>query len=215
MAIDEELLLNLRRYQASMLRDTYRDLMEDEGYKRLLTFILDTIYTPEDVNAPTDAFKKVYDYFLERPKGKPITILTKLMELNRLSEELDQSLTEQISEIGPTTPAKTAGQAGEPCEITDAVYENALRACNNRKERERHIELFAECVTTLHELTRHSLNAFMFKVIKLLMSYLGRPKVIKVVEEGYGAFLDVEDISRFTRVIKERELKRLERVYGN
>ncbi len=191
-----------------MLKDTYRDLMEDEGSKRLLTFILDTIYTPEDINAPTETFKKVYDYFTSKPKGKSLTILNRLLELYNLSEELDHSLVQKISEANPTP------QGGEAVEITDAVYEGALRACNDRSDRERHIELFVECITTLHQLTRHTLNTFMFKVIKLLMSYLGRPKAIRIVEEGYNAFAGLEDVSRFTDVIKERELKRLERVYG-
>ncbi|MFQ5863171.1 MAG: hypothetical protein ACE5IC_08640, partial [Candidatus Brocadiales bacterium] len=212
---NEELLLKVRRYQASMLRDTYRDLAEDGGCKRLLTFILDAIYTPEDINAPTEAFKKVYGYFTDKPKGKPIIILSKLMELNRLSEELDRSLAQKISEAGLPAAGQTGGQAGEAVEITDAVYEGALRACNNRKDRERHTELFVECITSLHQLTRHPLNAFMFKVIKLLMSYLGRPKAIKVVEEGYNAFVGIEDISQFTNTIKEKELERLERVYGS
>lgn len=196
--VSDELLVEVRRYQASMLKNTYCDLMEDEGFKKLLTFILDTIYTPEDINAPTETFNKVYDYFMERPKGEPVTIITRLWELRCLSEELDRSLAQNLSETG---------------EITDAAYENALRACNNRKDRERHIELFVKCITTLHRLSRHPLNAFMFKVMKLLMSYLGRPKAVKTVEEGYNAFRGVEDIYRFTDVIRERELARLERVY--
>ncbi len=198
MTVNEEPLVKVRRYQASMLKDTYRDLMEDEGYNRLITFLLDTIYTPEGTNAPTEVFGKVYDYFLERPKGKPITILTKLVELNRLTDELDQSLADEI---------------GETSEITDAVYEDALRACNNREERERQIELFVKCITKLHRLTRHPLNAFMFKVMKLLMSYLGRPKAIKAVKEGYSTLLEIEDVSRLTGTIRERELARLEGVY--
>lgn len=208
MITNEELLIKVRRYQASMLKDTYRDLMEDESYKRLLTFILDTIYTSEDINAPTDTFMKVHDYFTDKSKGKAITILTKLLELNHLSLELDQSLAQKISEA-------PGGQTGKASEITNATYEGALRACNNRKDRERHTELFVECITTLHQLTCHPLNAFMFKVIKLLMSYLGRPKAVKIVEEGYNALLDVEDISRLTNVIRKRELERLERAYGN
>lgn len=199
MTVSDELLIKVRRYQAAALKNTYRDLMEDEGSKRLLTFILDTIYTPEDIKAPTETFKKVYEYFMGRPKGEPVLILTKLYELNRLSEELDRSVAQNLDETG---------------EITDTAYENALRACNNREDRERHIELFVKCTNTLHRLSRHPLNAFMFKVMKLLMSYLGRPKAVKTVEEGYNAFRGVEDIYRFTGVIKERELARLERVYG-
>src|SRR3989338_2321339 len=110
----------------------------------------------------------------------------------------DRSIAQNLDEIG---------------EITEAAYEKALRACNNRKDRERHIELFVKCVNTLHRLSRHPLNAFMFKVMKLLMSYLGRPKAVKTVEEGYNALRGVEDIYRFTGVIRERELARLERVY--
>lgn len=199
-AVSDELIITVRRYQVSMLKQTYRDLMEDEGLKRLVTFLLDTVYAPENTNTPSEAFQKVYDYFVERPKGKPIAILTDLLELNRLTDEIDRSLAENI---------------GKASEITDAAYENALRACNNRNERERHIELFAGCVAALHRLTRHPLNTFMFKVIKLLMSYVGHPKAIKIVEEGYGALLGVEDISRFTGAVEERELGRLGRVYGN
>ncbi|MEE9201087.1 MAG: hypothetical protein V3V45_06575 [Candidatus Brocadiales bacterium] len=199
-AVSDELIITVRRYQVSMLKQTYRDLMEDEGLKRLVTFLLDTVYAPEDTNTPSEAFHKVYDYFVERPKGKPIAILTDLLELNRLTDEIDRSLAENI---------------GKASEITDAAYETALRACNNRNERERHIELFAGCVATLHRLTRHPLNTFMFKVIKLLMSYVGHPKAIKIVEEGYGALLGVEDISRFIGAVKERELGGLGRVYGN
>ncbi len=198
--VKDALLIKVRRYQASMLKDTYRDLMEDEDYRRLISFILDTVYASDDINASSEAFKKVYGYFVDRPKGKPIGILTKLLELNRLSEELDRSLVQKIGDAG---------------EITDAAYEEALRACNDRKDRERHIELFVRCINTLHRFSRHPLNAFMFKVIKLLMSYLGRPKAIKAVEEGYNALLGVKDISRFTDAVRERELERLKRVYGN
>lgn len=197
--VSDELLVKVRRYQAAMLKDTYCDLMEDEGFKRLLTFILDTIYAPEDVSVPTETFDKVYDYFMEKPKGEPVAIIARLWELKNLSEELDRSVAQNLSGTG---------------EITDAAYEKALLACNNREDRERHVELFVKCVNTLHRLCRHPLSAFMFKVTKLLMSYLGRPKAVKTVEEGYSAFRGVEDIYRFTGVIRERELARLERVYG-
>ncbi|MGR3296052.1 MAG: FFLEELY motif protein [Candidatus Bathyanammoxibius sp.] len=199
MTVNGEAQVGLRRYQASMLKATYRDLMADEGYNRLIIFLLDTIYNSEDANAPADTFAKVYDYFMERPNGKPIAILTKLVELNRLTEGLDRSLAEEI---------------GKTSEITDAVYVAALHACNNRKERTRHIELFIKCITKLHRLSRHPLNAFIFKVMKLLMSYLGRPKGIKIVEEGYKALLGTEDLSRLTGTIRELELARLERAYG-
>ncbi|MCP4363962.1 MAG: hypothetical protein GY800_01485 [Planctomycetes bacterium] len=199
MTVNEEAQVRLRRYQTSMLKATYRNLMADGGYNRLIIFLLDTIYNSEDAAAPADTFAKVYDYFMERPNGKPIAILTKLVELNRLTDGLDRSLAEEI---------------GETSEITDAVYGAALHACNNREERTRHIELFIKCITDLHRLSRHPLSAFMFKAMKLLMSYLGQPKGIKIVEEGYNALLGTEDLSRLTGTIRERELARLERAYG-
>lgn len=197
---NDELLIKVRRYQASMLKDAYHDLMEDEGYRKLVTFLLDTVYAPEDIYATAEAFGVMYDYSIKRLKDEPAAMFSKLMELNRLTDEIDRSLAQKI---------------GGASEITGATYGDALRACDNRKDRERHVGLLVECVTSLHQLTRHPLNAFMFKGIKLLLLYLGRPKAIKVVEEGYNTLLGIEDISRFGEVVRKRELERLAGVYGD
>lgn len=199
-AENDELLIKVRRYQASMLKDAYRDLMEDEGYRKLVTFLLDTVYAPEDVYATAEAFGVMYDYSIKRLQDEPAAMFSKLMELNRLTDEIDRSMAQKI---------------GGASEITGAAYGDALRACDNREDRERHIGLFVKCVTSLHQLTRHPLNAFMFKGIKLLLPFLDRPKAIKVVEEGYNTLLGIEDISRFGEVVRKRELERLAGVYGD
>lgn len=195
----EEILRRLRRYQAEMLKETYHDLMEEACYRKLLSFILDTVYSSEELHGPTQAFKKMADYFISKAKSQ--ALLSQLLELNRLSEDLDGCIVERLCEWG------------EIGEITPELYERALRAYNNLEERQHHIELFGQCMTSLHDMVHHPLASFMIRPLKILLSYLGHPAKLKAMEEGYEALSGIEDISRFIQVVKERETERLKRIY--
>jgi hypothetical protein len=55
---------------------------------------------------------------------------------------------------------------------------------------------------------------FLLKTLRAGAALIGATAMVDFLREGYDAMCSVEDVTEFTQTIRERELARLDRIYG-
>jgi hypothetical protein len=191
----------LQNYQTERLRGTYADMLESAEYRTLGEFFFTDIYGPKDYSRRNAAFKRL-SYFLKDAMGKRIwSGVERLIILNDLSEVLDERMIDELMAKGVT-------------DITRADYEAAYRALDNYDERARQIELLVTSTAFMHEMSRLPAIGWIVKGVRLAAFFIGVGEVMNFLQNGYKAFSSTRNIDQFNRVVKEREMEALNRIYS-
>jgi hypothetical protein len=192
-------LQNLVAFQAGRLRRTYDDFVRSDRYARLAEFFFTDVYSPEDKTERDEQFKRLYESF-RRKLGDRITRgVGELVKLNDLSRELDLELASKIN-----------GQR-----ITDEVYEEAYRRCDNHPVRVRQIDMLCSSVRYFRGLAEYRSIWLVLKTVKAAAALFGGSAVISFLDRGYRAYrsIDAEEGEHFAASIEARERARLDRIY--
>ncbi|MEW6731675.1 MAG: hypothetical protein AB1489_10140 [Acidobacteriota bacterium] len=191
----------LQHYQVKRLRATYNDLLTSQEYGQLGEFFFTDIYAPRDFTRRNNAFKKLSHFLKDAMGARIYSGVEKLIELNDLSERLDDLVVEKLLALG-------ANETN-----IEALYATAYRACDNYTERVRQIELTVTSTTFMHGMSRLAAIGWIIRGVKLAAFFIGVGDVMEFLQNGYRAFHSTANIEKFNMIVKERELAHLNRIY--
>ncbi|HTP07813.1 MAG TPA: hypothetical protein VMP08_06160 [Anaerolineae bacterium] len=194
----------LREWQANRLTHTYVDLRVDPHYRPACEFFLSDIYAPRDFSQRDHDLDRIHKFLSRVLPATTIQLLTMTVELNRLTNTLDnhlrQVLVDQISVTDTITPEQ---------------YIEAYRRCDNKAERICQIGLIQSILKQVSKGTHRSIVSAALKMAKTPAHRAGWVDVYDFLERGYLAFRQMKDATKFVEAIGQRETRILDLIYAD
>jgi len=197
-------LERLRAWQSQRLRHTYRDFLADPMYRPACEFFLSDIYASKDFSQRDQDTEHLYEIFSRYLPESMLTLLADTIELNHLSNQLDQTMSKALVE--------GLGVTGE---ITPTAYAAGYRFCDNYTERKEQIERLVAVMDEAAAGARGPIFIISLRLVKAPAHRLGWGELYEFLERGYQACRPMRQVSPFTGAIREREMRILERIFAS
>lgn len=192
----------LQQYQIERLRQTFADIEETPEYTRLAHFFYEEIYGHQDFGFRTEGIKTLHHKLSGLLKGEIIEAMGKVIELNELSDTLDDLMVEKMAEMGIQPP------------LDERKYQEVYRSLDNYEQRVYQINLLIEVIKEMHHISRMRFIGLSLKVVSKAAHVAGFGKIMDFLYAGYEAFHSAKDIDFFAETIRERELAINRRLFG-
>ena len=192
----------LRAWQAQRLARTYADFLVDPRYEPAGRFFLDSIYAPKDFSQRNQDILRIHDFMARFLPARAIHTLTLAIELNNLTEELDEKLLDVLLH-----------QVGVTDSISEEQYAEAYRLCDNYDDRVRQIEMIVEIGRDLEKLVRHRVIGWTLRAARGPAYRAGWHELQDFLEQGYASFRHMGKADRFLNAIRRREMAILDNIY--
>jgi hypothetical protein len=188
--------LLVRAWQADRLARTYPDLLASPRYGAAAAFFLSDLYGPKDFSARDEALARIIPTMTRVLPAAALETIALAVELDALSERLDQRLAAELRQRQPGAHA---------LELGDASYADAYRAAGSAAERERQIWLVGSIGTTLDKLSRKPLVAGALRVMEAPARAAGLGALHDFLARGFAAFRGMRGADEFLAIIGARE----------
>jgi hypothetical protein len=200
--LDPRLIL-LRQWQTERLTNTYRDLLADEQYRSACLFFLSDLYAPRDFSQRNHDAEHLYD-LLSRflPEGM-LALLADAIRINQLTSQLDHALLRVL-----------ANDLGVTDTITQQVYAQGYRLCDNYAERKEQIRLLTQTLREAAEGARRPLFAASLRLVRRPAQRAGWSELYDFLERGYLACRPMRNVETFVGTIEQREMELLDKIYA-
>jgi len=192
----------LRAWQAQRLARTYADFLADPRYEPACRFFLDDIYAAKDFSQRNTDIMRLHDFTARFIPARALKTLTKAIELNNLTEELDEKLLDVL-----------LNQVGVTDSISEEQYAEAYRLCDNYDERVKQIDMIVEIGRDLENLVKHRVIGWMLRLAHGPAYRAGWHELQDFLEHGYAAFRRMGKADRFLNAIHDREMTILDNIY--
>lgn len=193
--------LRLREWQAGQLERTYPDLLANKRYGPAARFFLSDLYGPKDFSERDHEVERILPTLVTLLPSAGILTIATAVELDALSEELDAALLDRLR------------ASGAPLSIEEGSYAAAYRACANRDERARQIQLVGEIGHALERLTRKPLAGAALRLMRGPAHATGLSALYEFLDRGYKAFRHMGQAGEFLDTIGRRERGLMERLF--
>lgn len=191
-------LAELKRWQAERLERTYADIAAQPRYKAATAFFLDDLYGAKDFSGRDQAMLRIFPVMSRMLPEKAVETAALAIELEALSEMLDQRLAAALPE-GP---------------IDAEAYAKAYRETSTRAERERQIELVDAVGHRLDALVGKPFLSRTLKLMRKPAKMAGIGDLQDFLEDGFAAFHAMKGADAFLDVVRERETAILNRLFS-
>ena len=188
--------LLVRAWQADRLARTYPDLLASPRYGAAAAFFLSDLYGPKDFSARDEALARIIPTMTRMLPAAALATIALAVELDALSEALDQRVAAELRRRQPGAHA---------LELGEASYADAYRAAGSAAERERQIWLVGSIGTTLDKLARKPLVAGALRVMEAPARAAGLGALHDFLARGFAAFRGMRGADEFLAVICARE----------
>ncbi|MEP7068036.1 MAG: hypothetical protein ABI789_02300 [Usitatibacter sp.] len=191
-------LAELKRFQAKRLARSYADLAAQPRDRAATAFFLDDLYGPKDFSARDQEMLRIVPVMSRILPGSALETAALAIELEAVSEGLDQRLAAALRE-GP---------------IDDEAYAAAYRESSTREERHHQIDLIEAVGKRLDALVRKPLVSHMLKLMRAPAHMAGLGGLQAFLEEGFASFRDMKGADEFLATLRSREEKILSRLFS-
>jgi hypothetical protein len=192
-----------RAWQAQRLATTHADLLQNRRYRPACLFFLEDIYAPKDFSQRNHDIVRMHDFMLRFLPARLIRTLTLAIDLNTLTETLDEALLSALVE-----------KLGVKDSITPAQYAQGYRICDNYDERKRQIDLIIDVGQGLDRLTRLPLVGWTLHMARGPAHRGGWQEMQGFLERGFTAFKHMHGAQEFLRLVQRREMDILDRIFA-
>lgn len=182
-------LLALKRWQHARLGKTYADLSAAPRYAPAAAFFLDELYGEKDSAIRDRDLLRMYPTIKRLMPKFALETVGKAIELDVLSEEFDQALTEHLADSA----------------LDQISYARVFRLAGRREDRERQVVLMREVGTGLDRLVS---KPFIYSALRMLRKparAAGLGALQAFLEAGFAAFRHMEGAEYFLSTIARRE----------
>lgn len=192
-----------RAWQMQRLSTTHADLLHNPRYRPACLFFLDDIYAPKDFTQRNHDIVRMHDFMLRFLPARLLRTLTLAIELNTLTDMLDEAL---LSALMDKLGAKES--------ITQAHYAEGYRICDNYDERKLQIDLIMEVGRGLDRLTHLPLIGWTLHVARGPAHRGGWQEMQGFLERGFTAFKHIGGAQEFLAIVQRREMAILDRIFA-
>jgi hypothetical protein len=199
--LDPQLAM-LRIWQANRLARTYADLLADPRYSPACEFFLENIYAPTDFSQRDHDLDRIYRFLSRVFPPEMIELLTETVELNSMTNTLDNRLLHVLVD-----------QLGITDTLTAERYAEAYLMCDNYAVRARQIELIESILSQVGEGARLLVVGAALKLAKIPAQRAGWADVYDFLARGRQAFTQMKDAQVFVGMIARREARILDLIY--
>lgn len=192
-----------RAWQSQRLATTHADLLASPRYGPACRFFLTDIYAPKDFTQRNHDIMRMYEFMLRFLPAGLLRICAQAIELNALTEELDEKLLAVlVTRLGVTDT------------ITPQQYAEGYRICQNYEERRYQIELLVAVGEGLDRLTRLPLVGLTLRLARGPALRGGWHELQSFLERGFQAFRHMGGATEFLTIIRRREMAILDRIFA-
>lgn len=202
-------LAQLRSWQSARLAQTHADLLASHRYGPACRFFLSDIYAPRDFSQRDQDIEYLYAIMSSFLPEFLLKVVRKAIEMNDLTNELDQALARVLVENLGVTGDSTGAS------ITPQLYAEAYRICDNFAERLHQIELIGEVGRMVDRGTRIPLVGATLHLARHPARRAGWGELQGFLERGYTAFKHMGRAEGFLHTIQQREITILERIFAH
>jgi hypothetical protein len=193
--------LALQIFQSNRLRRDYNDLAVIPQYEPVGEFFFSEIYGPRDFSRRDEEARRLHAILHLLP-GVALRDVEGVLELLELTTLLDDELARLM-----------LGQ-GAGLDFDEPLYERFYREADSYGPRLRQLELVRDSLYDVFRLSRSHLLGAGLHSSRLLARLAGIEAAHTFLVRGFDALSGVSSIERFAETIYERELARLDRIYG-
>jgi hypothetical protein len=188
----------VKRLQAKRLAHTYADLSAQPRYRAATRFFLVDLYGEKDFSARDREMLKIVPVMSRVLPATAVETAAHAIELEALSEALDQRL------------AAALGDA----HLDDAAYAAAYRESSTREERVRQVALVVAVGRRLDGLVRKPFISHTLKLMRQPARVAGLADLQDFLERGFEAFRDMHGAHEFLETFSRREERILEKLFS-
>ncbi len=194
----------LRTWQTHRLTHTHADLLADRRYGPACRFFLSDIYAARDFSQRDQDIEHLHAVMSRFLPDFLLSLVRKTIEMNSLTNELDQALLHALVE-----------DLGVKDAIPPEQYAEAYRICNNYAARVRQIDLVVEVGRQVELGTRLPLVGATLRLARHPARHAGWNELQDFLERGYHAFKQMGGGARtFLETIQRREMRILDNIYA-
>jgi len=186
-------LTTLTSWQSARLKHTHKNLYQLPEYSAGLHFLFSDLYSAQDFSQRDSDLERIFPKMVKYLPKNILDITSLLVELNHLTQDLDEKLCEKI--FDPLTQ----------CKINELNYCNAYRACENKKDRLRQINLTSELGQKLDKYARSSIIHFSIKMMENPAKKAGLGTLHNFLMTGFSSFHSMKKVSSLMEAIKTKE----------
>jgi hypothetical protein len=196
-------LARLRAWQTERFSKTYADLLADPEYGAAGRFFLSDIYAPRDFSQRDYDFERLHALLARVLPSSYLKPLQDALEMNRLANELDQTLVRVLVD-----------RMGITGEILPQDYAEAYRICDNYELRRYQIQQSLRVIREVGEGARLPLAGVTLRLARKPAQAAGWVELYDFLMRGYEAFRRMKNVETFTTIVERREMTILDRIYA-
>ncbi len=201
VSLDPHLVI-LRTWQAKRLARTYADLLDHPEFSPACRFFLSDIYAPRDFSQRDHDAERMHSLFSRIMPAPTLDSFTQVIALNKLTHELDQTLLQALVE-----------QLGMDATLTEEMYAEGYRLCDNMASRTEQIELIHKLLLEVGVIARMWTTGAILKVARVPVERAGWQELFEFAERGYLAFKPMKNYKTFASIITRRETQILRQIF--
>lgn len=186
-------------WQARRLNATYSDLATDPRYAKAIAFFQSELYGPGDFSQRDADLARVVPIMIRVLPDGVVDTVAMAMELSTLSHELDHAL---------------VGRLDAKSTFTVAQYCAAYRACDNRTDRKRQIDLIVETGRALERYVRQPILGPLLSMMRQPARLAGLSALQEFLEAGFASFAGIRDVDNFLEAISVRETALMNEIFS-
>ena len=192
----------LIEFQIDRLKEDYADVAAQPENTALAKFFFEDVYATRDKVERDRSIRKLHGRVRETLGEETVLQLEEVIRLNELTDRLDLAVVKKFTSWGITDS------------FSHSEYEEAYFLCDNYTERVEQIDLILSSLKYFHGLSKYRTIGIGLKLLWPYAKLKGAEVLYSFLSDGYKAFRSVKDIDPFYKVVKHRELSRLDRIYS-
>jgi hypothetical protein len=194
--------ISLRIWQSNRLQRTYADLLQQTRYRLAGLFFLNDIYAARDFSQRDHDMEQMYAFTRRFIPDLFLRPLSLTVELNFLTIKLDRQLIDAM-----------VNQLGLTVTITEELYAEGYRVCDNYDERLHQINLIYDIGVYLDKVVNAPFSGSLLRISKAPARQAGWGELVEFLEHGYVAFKRLHGATDFLNTVRNRETGILDRIY--
>jgi len=192
----------LATWQTDRLKMTHSDLYHDENFQNGIDFLLQELYGAKDFSARDRDLERIFPKLIKLLPNKLIHTVSNLVELNLLTQQLDEKLAIAMLELN-----------ANPMQIIEQTYVLSYAKGSDFSERQRQLELVSQAGQLLDKHARNPLLRFSLNVSERPANKAGLAALHSFLVRGFDAFYAMTNVNNLMQTLIQRESQILSRIY--
>ena len=190
----------LGKWQVQRLKNTHAHLYQNPRYREALDFLLEDLYSPRQFMGRDADLERIFPKMVKLLPDHTLGVVANLVELNLLTQKLDEHLTTVFKQRYPQE------------ELTGANYADCFRACGNLPSRKHQLHLINITGLQLEKYVKSRVLKYSLSLTEKPAKMAGLHRLHEFITKGFSAFLAMGGVSELLTQVMATENDLLERL---